>query len=60
MHIFRESVFLVADLFFLQFVESEAAVIKDFSIIFFPPKILPCFSPVSFTKIELAGSAVQA
>jgi len=53
MHISRDSVFMVADLFSLQFIESEAAMIKDFSIIFFPPRILPCFPSFSFSKIEL-------
>lgn len=60
MHISRDSVFMVADLFSLQFIESEAAMIKDFSIIFFPPRILPCFPSFSFSKIELTGSTVQA
>ena len=59
MYIFQDSV-LVVELFYLQFVEGEAAVIKYFSIIFFPPKVLPCFSSFSFTKIEFTGSTVQA
>ena len=59
MYIFRDSV-LAVELLYLQLVEGEAAVIKYFSIVFFPSKILPCFSSFSFTKTQLTGSTVQA